>query len=466
MKFEKIEREDHQVEITVEADKDLFEKAKGKAAVSISKGSKIPGFRPGKAPYEVVKRTFGEEMIEERAIEVLVNQIYPGLLKEANIEPHGPGNLEDIISKNPPKFKFVIPLEPIIDLGDYKSTRLPYKLPKVDKNEIEKVINNLQLSYATAEQVDRPAEKGDFVSVKLNATLTKPDKDQEANILNNTPHQVIIGEEAEEEQFPFDGFGEQLIGLSAGDTKEFSHKYSKDSNYEKLRNKEAQFSIVVENVKSLTKPELNDDFAKSVGLEKYSELEESIQLQIETRNKNEYENKYFDDLLEKIIKKAKIKYPPQMLDDEIKDVLKSVENDIAKQNLDLDTYLKINNREKEDFIEKDIKPAAIKRLEQSLIIDEIGKLEKLELDQSKLQNEYARSFRQMQSDPNFKNLQKEFTTKKLSNMLVLQAASRIMNQQTLAKLKSIATGEEEKKIEEPAPIKEDENSNKDLMEEN
>lgn len=464
MKFDKVERDDHQVEITVEADSALFEKAKGKAAISISKGSKIPGFRPGKAPYEVVKRTFGEELIEERAIEVLVNQIYPDLLKEANIEPHGPGNLEDIVAKDPPTFKFVIPLGPVVNLGDYKSTRLPYKLPKIDKKEVEKVINNLQLSYATAELADKPAEKGDFVSVKINAILSKPDKDQEANILNNTPHQVIIGEESGEEQFPFDGFDEQLMGLSAGDTKEFFHKYSNESNFEKLRNKEANFSVVVESVKRLTKPELNDDFAKSVGLDKYSELEESIQLQIETRNKNEYENKYFDDLLEKIIKKAKIKYPPQMLDDEIKDVLKSVENDIAKQNLDLDTYLKINNREKEDFIEQDIKPAAIKRLEQSLVIDEVSRQEKLELDQKKLQTEYVRSFQQMQSDPSFKTLQKEFTTKKLSNMLVMQAASRIMNQQTLNKLKSIATGEEAKIVKEPESAADDKNSNKDLME--
>ena len=326
------------------------------------------------------------------------------------------------------------------------------------------MINNLQLSYATAELADKPAEKGDFVSVKINAILSKPDKDQEANILNNTPHQVIIGEESGEEQFPFDGFDEQLMGLSAGDTKEFFHKYSNESNFEKLRNKEANFSVVVESVKRLTKPELNDDFAKSVGLDKYSELEESIQLQIETRNKNEYENKYFDDLLEKIIKKAKIKYPPQMLDDEIKDVLKSVENDIAKQNLDLDTYLKINNREKEDFIEQDIKPAAIKRLEQSLVIDEVSRQEKLELDQKKLQTEYVRSFQQMQSDPSFKTLQKEFTTKKLSNMLVMQAASRIMNQQTLNKLKSIATGEEAKIVKEPESAADDKNSNKDLME--
>jgi trigger factor len=464
LKFEKKELKDNQIEITVEADNDLFQKAKLKAAIAISKGSKIPGFRPGKAPYDVVKRTFGEDVIEERAVEQLVNQIYPDLLKEAEINPHGPGNLEEIISKNPPKFRFTIPLEPVVDLGDYKTVRLPYKLPKVEKGEIEKVLNNLQLNYASAEQVERPAEKGDLVTSKISAILSNPDKDQEPSILKSTPHQVIIGEQSEEEQFPFNGFGENLIGLKAGESKEFTHKYSKDTNFEKLRGKEAQFSVIVENVKSLTKPALDDAFAKLVGVDKFSELEESIQLQLETRNKNEYENKYFDDLLEKIIKKAKLKYPPQMLDSEVKDVLKGVEQDIARQNLDLDTYLKINKREKEEFIEKDIKPAAIKRLEQSLVIDEISRQEKIELDQKELQKEFTKSFMQMQSSPNFKGLQKEFTTKKLSNMMVMQAASRLMNQQTLDKLKSIATGEEDKKKKEEILPEKGENSNKDLIE--
>ena len=71
--------------------------------------------------------------------------------------------------------------------------------------------------------------------------------------------------ESDEEQFPFTGFGDFLIGLKAGDTKEFSHKYTKDSNYEKLRGKEAQFSVTVDNVKSLTKPNRDDAFAKTLG---------------------------------------------------------------------------------------------------------------------------------------------------------------------------------------------------------
>lgn len=444
MKFEKKELKDHQVELVAEITTERFESAKQKAARRISKSTKIPGFRPGKAPYDIIKRNFGEEAIEETAIDLLVNEIYPEVIKEAGIKPYGPGKLEDIESKNPPKFRFSVPLEPEVKLGEYSKIKQAYKLPPVAEDEIKKVLNNLQLNYATAEPVERASEKGDLVSVKITAVLAKPDKDQEAEILKGTPHQVVIGEEIGEEQFPFSGFGDILVGLKMGESKDFKHKYSKDSIYEKLRGKQADFSVIVESIKKLDKPELNDDFAKTLGIPTFNDLESSVKEQLETGKRNEYDNQYFDDLLDKIVKSSEIKYPPQMLDDEIQDVLKNIEEDIARQNLDLDTYLKLNQREKEEFIDKDVKPAAQKRLEHALVLDEIGRQEKIELDQTELQKEFSRSFMKMQSAPNFKDLQKEFTTKKLSNVVVMQAATRLMNRRTLEKLKEIVAGDGKK----------------------
>lgn len=444
MKFEKKELKDHQVELVAEITAERFETAKQTAARRISKNTKIAGFRPGKAPYDIIKRNFGEEAIEETAIDLLVNEIYPEVIKEAEIKPYGPGKLEDIESKNPPKFRFTVPLEPVVKLGDYSKIKQSYKLPPVTEEEINNVLTNLQLNYATAEPVERAAEKGDLVSAKITAVLVKPDQDQEAEILKGTPHQAVIGEETDEEQFPFKGFGDNLIGLKAGESKDFKHKYAKDSIYEKLRSKEANFSVTVESVKKLTKPDRDDEFAKTLGIPSFTDLESSVKEQLETGKRNEYDNQYYDDLLDKVVKASEIKYPPQMLDDEIQDVLKNIEEDIAKQNLDLDTYLKLNQREKEEFIEKDVKPAAQKRLEHALVLDEVGRQEKIELDQTELQQEFSRSFMQMQSAPNFRDLQKEFTTKKLSNMVVMQAATRLMNRRTLEKLKEIVTGEGKK----------------------
>ena len=122
-------------------------------------------------------------------------------------------------------------------------------------------------------------------------------------------------------------------------------------------------------------------------------------------------------------------------------VLNNFKQNIAQQNLDFDTYLKINNREKDEFISKDIEPAAKKRLEQALILEELSKLEKIEVDQKELQSEYSKSFIQMQSSPDYKKLQKKLTTKKMSDALVMQAASRILHHNTLDRLKQIANGE-------------------------
>ena len=450
MKFEKKQLDNHQIEITVETDEEQFNKSKGKAAREISKESKIPGFRPGKAPYDVVQRIYGEDYIEERAVELMINELYPQIIKEADIKPYGPGKLDDVLEKNPPKFQLTIPLEPTVELADYKTLKVPYKLPKTTEKEIEAVLKNLQTNYATAEEVDRPTESGDLVTAVINAELTKPDEGQDAQILKDTPHQAILGENTEEEQFPFKGFSDNLIGMSKGEEKEFTHKYPKESDFEHLRGKEVKFKVRLETVKKLVKPKLDDEFAKTLGLDDLKTVKESIQLQLETEKRNEYDNEYYDDLLDKLVKKSVVKYPPLALEDEINDVLSNFESNLAKQNLDLDTYLKINSREREDFVEKDIKPAAQKRLEHALVMDEVSRTEKIELDQAELQQEYARSFMQMQSGPDFQKLQKQFTTQKLANVTVMQAASRLMNQKTLEQLKAYANGEMEAKAKEAA----------------
>ena len=447
MKFEKKELQDHRVELLAEVSSEQFENAKQKAAKKLSKTTKIPGFRPGKAPYDIIKRTFGEETIEEAAIDLLIDEIYPKLIKETGIKPYGPGKLESVESKNPPKFRFSVPLEPEVILGDYTKIKQPYKPPRVEEDEIKKVLNNLQLNYATAEPVDRAAEKGDLVSIKITGVLLKPEKDHEAEILKETPHEVIIGEELGEEQFPFIGFGEKLIGLKAGDTKEVKHNYTKDSKYEELRGKEVKFFVVVESIKRLIKPNLDDEFAKMLGLPSFSELESSIRSQIELEKLREYDNQYYNELLDKIVKASVIKYPPQHLELEVEEVRKAIEADIEKENLDFDTYLKLIKREKDEFIENDIKPVARRRLEHNLILSEISRKENIELDKSELEQEFSRSFMQMQASPNFKTLQKEYTTTKLANMTVMQTAMRLMDRHALERLKTIASGGEGKESE-------------------
>jgi trigger factor len=106
----------------------------------LSRKTKIPGFRPGKAPYNVVERTIGEGVILENALDILIEEIYPDVIKEAGINPYGPGALKNMPSLDPPTFEFVIPLDAEVQLGDYRQIRL-YELKVISDKDVEGVLN-------------------------------------------------------------------------------------------------------------------------------------------------------------------------------------------------------------------------------------------------------------------------------------------------------------------------------------
>ncbi len=138
MKIETTILDDQQARLTVEIESDRLEEAKRQAANKLAKRVKIPGFRPGKAPYPVVLRTIGESAILEEALEILVDRVYPEIIKESEIKPYGPGRLEKISETTDPlTITFLVPLDAEVVLGDYKSIRKEYQPEPVSDDEIE-----------------------------------------------------------------------------------------------------------------------------------------------------------------------------------------------------------------------------------------------------------------------------------------------------------------------------------------
>ena len=118
MNIEKQYQEDHSVKLIVEVDQEKMNLYKRRAATKIASRGNIAGFRPGKAPYEIVLRTYGESAITEQAVDLLIDAEYNNILKEAEINPGAAGTLESVDSLTPPKFTFRVPLAPEVDLGD------------------------------------------------------------------------------------------------------------------------------------------------------------------------------------------------------------------------------------------------------------------------------------------------------------------------------------------------------------
>ncbi|GAP14852.1 trigger factor [Longilinea arvoryzae] len=448
MKIETQPREDHQVKIIAEFDAETMEGFKRRAARKISQETRIPGFRPGKAPYDIVRRTYGDDAIQKQAIEILVDDQYSKILDEAGVKPGAPGALEDILSTDPVKLSFIVPLAPEVTLGDYKAIRKEYEAPAVTEEQIDEYLRRLQTSYATAEPVEHPAEKGDLVYYMLSGHLTQPAEGEDAEVIKDGPAQVIIGEDTlSDKDWPYAGFAEELIGLSANAEKTVKHTFAEDDKDEKLRGREVEFHITVQSIKSLHLPELNDEFAQTMGeFSTFEELKASAVKQLEANTKHEYDEKFFDELFEQIASESTIKYPPQVLEDEKEHILEHLTEDLSKNNLDLDTYLKLINTNRETFMAEQVTPAAVKRLTRSLVLEELGRAEKIELAEAEVNNAVNGTLNQLSATPGF-NPKK--VTERVVNAIAMDAVSRLYNQRILDRLKAIATGEAEKAAAEP-----------------
>ena len=439
LKIETKNRDDHQVSVEVELDDSKLESARRTAARKISQRMKIPGFRPGKAPYDVVVRNAGEASVNEDAIEFLVDEIYPQVLEETEIKAAAPGTLEEVISLDPPKFKFIIPLVPSVDLGDYKSIRMKYEWTPPTEDKVEEAIEELRRMHSATETVDRPIESGDFVMIDIKGL------DGEKSLVEKPGHPIFINPQKKKDEWPYSGFSERLIGMSVDQVKNISHKFPKKFEDEVYAGKKVDFNVIIKTIRGMILPKLDDDFAKKVGnFENIQTMKEAIKTNLTNQSKVEYDDEYFENLVNIIKEQSDIKYPPQILDHEREHVIHDLKKRLADQNLELDVYLKMREMDQEKFMEEEVNPVAEKRLERALIMEQIAELEKIEVSEDQLSSAFQQTLFEVQRDEQFQKLvKKKKPSQKLMESLARESANRALISQTLDRLKAIAMGENE-----------------------
>jgi trigger factor len=454
LKIEKTIEENHEAKLVVEVEPEQMESYKRRAARKISQRGKIPGFRPGKAPYEMVVRNYGEQAILEQAVDNFVDAEYSNILKEAGVEPGASGSLESIDSLEPPKMTFRVPLAPEVDLGDYHSIRLPYEWTPPDEQAIEAAIEDLRQMYATTENVEREAQEGDYVLLDVKSETTE---------LNRTGFAAFIRKEERDTEWPYNGFAKELIGLKPGDSKTIKHTFPEDWDVEELRGKETEMEVTVKTVRAVSLPALDDEFAKTTGAgETMEDLREAVRKDVENRSKADYDDKYFVELIEKIKEGATLKYHQHSLEHEGEHVLEDLGQRLGQQGMDLETYFKVRNTTREQFIEDEVKPVAKKRFERSLILDELVRREKIEVDNAALDEEFNQTLSAltMQGVDLSKIRGGRQGQQRVAQAVAMESANRVLTRRALDTLKAIAMGdyvppEERQKSEEPATETED-----------
>jgi trigger factor len=434
--------EDHQLKLRVEVEADQLESAKRRAARQIAKKAKIPGFRPGKAPYHIIERFAGEAAIMEDALDLLVQDVYPKALDEGNIKPFGPGILENIASTDPPIFEFVVPLEAEVELGDYKSLRLPYEPKEITDEEVNQVLENIREQGAILEPVDRPAQDGDQLQIKLSAEYKQVEEGEDTSLIRERSVPVIIGAEDSDtpEEWPFPGFSSQLKGLSAGDEKTMSYTFEEDSGYESLQGKEAEFTVVVENVKARTLPELTDELAQAQGeYENLEALREDIRKRLIEREQEQYDREYEDKLFEELLNVSSVKYPPQLVEREMEEMIHQLEHRLEQQGMDMDLYLKTRQQDMDSFREE-LKPVAETRAKKYLVLFEVARQEEVQVDPNEVQAETINTLSMAAQNMSREDVRK-MTSEETVSRLASDVTYDLLIRKTTEKLRSIFKGE-------------------------
>ena len=446
MKIDKTIEKNHEAKLVVEVEPEKMDTYKRRAARKISERGKIPGFRPGKAPYEMVVRNYGEQAIVEQALDYFVDAEYSNILKEADVEPGASGALESIDSLEPPKLTFRVPLAPEVDLGDYHSIRMPYEWSAPDEAAVDAAIEELRQMYATTENVERAALEGDYVLVDVKSDTPE---------LNRTGFAAYIRKEERDLEWPYTAFAKELIGLKAGDVKVIKHTFDEDHDLAELQRKEVEMEVTVKTVRVVSLPELDDEFAKMTGAgETVDALREAVKKDVESRSKAEYDDKFFVELIEKIKEGATLKYHEHSLEHEGEHVLEDLGQRLAQQSMDLDTYFKVRNTTREQFIEEEVKPVARKRLERSLILDEIVRRENLKVQNEELDAEFNQTLNalSMQGLDLGKIRGGRKGQQRVAQAVAMESANRVLTRRALDLLKAIAIGEYKPSEEVPAEV--------------
>ena len=288
--------------------------------------AKIPGFRPGKAPIDIVKSRFADS-IKADVFETLIPNAYSKAIQQEKLIPLNQPELTDIKFEDgqPLSFKARIEVRPEINLKNYTGYKLKKEVKEVTDADIGEALKQLQNKHAEFTPVERKCHDNDLVVVDL---IKKYDKlgalkdDKMENVEVDLGYEHVLKE-----------FKEGLRGMSIGEMKEIELKYPDDYSDKQMAGNEIKYMAIVKEVKEKKLPELDDEFAKNYAeLDNLEELKKSIRANLEKHANNESENKLTSEIIKKIINDNKFEVPESF----VENYLQSVTEDFKKRYKDVD----------------------------------------------------------------------------------------------------------------------------------
>ena len=432
MKLEIKKQPKNIVEAEVELSCEEMKPFEKKTLEELAKEIKVKGFRPGKAPLDLVKKDVSQEKFLDLIAEKAINEKYQEIIEKEKLNPAGPAELEiqKIALGNPLAFKLKIPLIPKVKLGDYHNLKIKKEKTLVKDEEVDEALKELQSMKGKEIISDKKAEKGDKAKIDLDL------------FVDNVPIEggqirdfsVKLGQD----QF-FPGLSENLTGAGKNDEKNFSHNYPSDHYDKKLAGKKVDFKVKVKEIYQIELPEINDEFAQSMGpFKNMVELKEKIKENMLKEKEAREDEKTEIQILEKLIEKSGFEEIPDVLiGHEVKKMMAELKNNVESMGPKIgagakfEDYLKAIKKTQED-LEKDFIPKAEQRIKTALLIREIAEKEKIDASNEEVEEELKKLQQLYQGqDQALENLNSENGKIYIKNLVANEKVIKWLKEKTI-----------------------------------
>ena len=385
MELKNTEKQEHSVvALTIEITKAEFEAAKDKAFKKTGKNITVPGFRKGKAPRKMIEKLYGEGVFFEEAFNIIYPDAMEMAVEKSGIKPVGRADVDlgDPAEEGGLIIIAKVPVEPEVELGEYKGIEVEKETVKVLQADVKAELNRMAQRNARTETVERKAKKNDTVDIDFEGFVDGvPFEGGKAE-----HHELTLGSGAF-----IPGFEDQLIGCKAGDEKDVVVTFPEEYHAKELAGKESTFNCKVHKVEETILPEIDDEFAKDVSdtCETLDDLKKEITERLKAERQEAADNAFEEKVLDAVIDGMKADIPAAMIDAQVDTIVQDFGYRLQMQGMGLEQYLKMTGTEMGAFRAM-FQSQAERQVKTRLALQKVVELEGITVSDKELEEEYAK----------------------------------------------------------------------------
>lgn len=370
---------DTKVELTITLGANELADAEKVALVKLSHDIKVPGFRKGKVPIAVAAKNVNPATLQEQTIDNALSKAVASAFVEEKLQALDRPAVEvkKFVPGESMEFTAEVEIIPKITLGNYKKLKVVTEKATVTAKEIDEIINRMREGFADKKDVKRAAKDGDettihFIGKKDGVAFDGGTATDYALKLGS--HSFITG------------FEEGIVGHLPGDTFDLELEFPEDYHAADLKGAKVTFTTTLKSIKEAKLPEVDDVFAAKAGpFTSVEELKADVKRELTDQKEREAKEKLKDDLVAQLIEISKVPTPDILVNDQAKSIEQDFERNLMYQGMNLDQYLETQKfSDKDQWLEKEVKPTAIKRVKAGLVLAELSKAEKIEATNEEL----------------------------------------------------------------------------------